>query len=258
MNKRHLELLARALRRRREILFKEVADTEADLQFIAEDRESELEERAQEERAARLFARLDLRGKREIEEIDAALARIADGRYGVCLTCNGRIPLPRLRAQPATPLCIDCAREREKRAAAGERETEVAHGAPAPGELALLSDRELEASLREQVRDDGRVDTEELRIVSRHGVVYLDGAVPSEAEHQILLKLVTDIAGLHEVVDRLRVSEILWEREDRGKTVVEEVSPSRLEPAGTEDVVKSIDEGLDYTPPDAPPPEEEP
>ena len=75
--------MTQQLRRRREALFREVADTEADLQFIAEDRESEFEERAQEERAARLFARLDLRGKHAIEEIDAALRRIAYGSYGV-------------------------------------------------------------------------------------------------------------------------------------------------------------------------------
>jgi hypothetical protein len=88
-------------------------------------------------------------------------------------------------------------------------------------------------------------------------VVYLDGAVPSEAEHQILFKIVTDVVGLREVVDRLQVKEILWERSDRFKPTLEEKKPSRLEPSQTEDVFKSTEEGIEYVPPDEPPPEEE-
>ena len=98
---------------------------------------------------------------------------------------------------------------------------------------------------------------DELRIVSRHGVVYLDGAVPSETEHQMLRKLVTDVEGFQEVVDRLQVKEILWERPERSKPTVEERGPSRLESTVTEDVVKSTEEGVDYVPPVEPPPEEE-
>jgi hypothetical protein len=51
--------LAQALRRQRAALLKQFFDAETDLQSIAEDREPELEERAQEERAARVLAGLD-------------------------------------------------------------------------------------------------------------------------------------------------------------------------------------------------------
>jgi RNA polymerase-binding protein DksA len=239
-------------------LFKEVVDTEADLQFIAEDRESELEERAQEERTARLFARLDNRAKRQIEEIDGALQRLAEGRYGTCADCGETIPLARLRALPATRSCVECAGAAEARLSVASSATEVTHAAAVPADLRLLTDRELEASVREQVREDGRTDMEELRIVCRHGVVHLDGAVPSEAEHQVLLKLVTDVLGLNEVVDRLQVKEILWDRDGRSRsTPDDEEAPSRIQPSQTEDVVKSIEEGIDYAPPDRPPPEEE-
>ena len=100
---------ALALRRQRTALFKEVQDTEADLDFIAQDRESELEERAQEERDARLLVTLDERGKRELEDIDVALRRIEEGCYGVCMECGGEIPKARLNALPATSFCIQCA-----------------------------------------------------------------------------------------------------------------------------------------------------
>ena len=43
--------------------------------------------------------------------IDAALARIADGSYGLCLRRGEPIGHERLAARPAADLCIDCARE---------------------------------------------------------------------------------------------------------------------------------------------------
>jgi RNA polymerase-binding transcription factor DksA len=42
-----------------------------------------------------------------LEEVDAALARIAAGTYGVCEGCGKPIPDDRLRALPWARLCID-------------------------------------------------------------------------------------------------------------------------------------------------------
>jgi DnaK suppressor protein len=42
--------------------------------------------------------------------IDAALQRIEDGSYGVCLGRGEAIGRDRLEARPAATLCIDCAR----------------------------------------------------------------------------------------------------------------------------------------------------
>jgi RNA polymerase-binding protein DksA len=257
MDRRTIESLAQALRHKRSGLFKQAADSEANLAFIAEDRESELEERAQDERAARLFARLDVRAKLAIEEIDATLQRIADGRYGICSACERPIAVERLRALPATPLCLDCARTQEAGIPVSEEEAPVGHTGPVPPDLSLMTDREVEVVLRELVREDGRIDMDELRIVPRHGVVYLDGVVPSEAEHQMLLKLITDGEGFQEVVDRLQVKGILWERPDRSKPKPHAPGLVRSEPSATEDVVTSIEEGIEYVPPVEPPPEEE-
>jgi RNA polymerase-binding transcription factor DksA len=44
----------------------------------------------------------------ELAEIDAALARIREGRYGVCLSCGGPLGLQRLRAIPEARYCIAC------------------------------------------------------------------------------------------------------------------------------------------------------
>lgn len=49
--------------------------------------------------------------RRRVERlrIESALARIGDGSYGECLRCGGDIAIERLRADPATPLCLSCA-----------------------------------------------------------------------------------------------------------------------------------------------------
>jgi len=36
----------------------------------------------------------------ELREVEAALARLAAGRYGLCSDCNDEIPAERLRVQP--------------------------------------------------------------------------------------------------------------------------------------------------------------
>jgi DnaK suppressor protein len=46
-----------------------------------------------------------------LQRIDAALQRIAGGEFGYCAACEEPIAQGRLQADPATPLCIDCANQ---------------------------------------------------------------------------------------------------------------------------------------------------
>lgn len=48
----------------------------------------------------------------EIAQIRAALGRIKDGTYGICVTCGESIAPARLEALPFAQHCIDCARGR--------------------------------------------------------------------------------------------------------------------------------------------------
>jgi DnaK suppressor protein len=50
----------------------------------------------------------------EIRRIEAALQRIDNGAYGYCLQCDEAVAELRLRADPATALCIECAAKREE------------------------------------------------------------------------------------------------------------------------------------------------
>ena len=49
-----------------------------------------------------------------VREIDAALARIADGTYGTCAACGQNIPEERLEAIPYATLCVDDKRAAER------------------------------------------------------------------------------------------------------------------------------------------------
>ncbi len=45
----------------------------------------------------------------ELQRIDSALVRLAEGEYGFCVNCGEEIAARRLELDPAVPICIDCA-----------------------------------------------------------------------------------------------------------------------------------------------------
>jgi DnaK suppressor protein len=49
-----------------------------------------------------------------INQIEAAIERIEDGRFGLCEECGIKIPKPRLEAIPYAALCVDCASQQEE------------------------------------------------------------------------------------------------------------------------------------------------
>jgi RNA polymerase-binding protein DksA len=50
--------------------------------------------------------------REHLADVDAALARLADGSYGTCQTCGRPIGEERLAARPAARTCIGCTRRR--------------------------------------------------------------------------------------------------------------------------------------------------
>lgn len=271
------EEFAQQLRQQREALLKEVAAGEADLRTSESERASELEERAQEALATRLFARLDDRRKQQIEAIDRALQRIALGTYGICVRCGEPIPLARLRALPTALVHVQCTREEEQGPpvmteeeqplAIGEADTLMATDQEEeppeeveaeartermPPDISGLSDEEIEDYIREHLAEDGRVDPDELQITFHSGVIHLDGALPSEEQHQILLQYVTDFAGIQEVVDSLVINELLWEREDRTDSPEDQEAASGSLSEAMEEMIESDQGEEDYEPPAEP------
>ena len=261
MYEKDIVRLREMLLRQRQEIFERFRRLESDWQALQE-RDIELEEEAQKADLTGTFNQLDEFGKQEIEEIDLALYKMADGKYGICENCQKSISLERLEALPATRLCRECAYEYEEKQEKLPRAREVISPEKVPSEYRNLSDKELEMVILEHLRDDSRLDLEELEIFCRKGVVYLEGSVPSESEHQILLKTLTDIMGFGAIIDHLQINELIWEREDRapGKDTnalgKDECSVYNEEEI-TDDVFESLKEEIPYIFPDRPPPEEE-
>jgi len=114
MNKQLVEQLAEQLRRRRSSL---IFDTgyRAIAPDIVDERKSELEESAQLDRITSVDNRHAHRGQKTPPDVEAALVRLATCSYGTCHICEDDTGSARPKALPTATLCIDCAKDREKK-----------------------------------------------------------------------------------------------------------------------------------------------
>jgi len=256
-----LQDLRSELQRERRALVEAAGAHDEELDAVAAAAREEFEEQAQRERDAQALERLGEAEQSRVRDIDGALARMDAGIYEICESCGRKIAEERLCAEPAARLCADCARRAEAPASLleAEGETTPPPGGQLPPDLDGLDDEELARYLGDLVREDGRIDAQELRISARAGVVYLEGALPSEPEHEMVRNILTDVAGIGEIVDHLEIQRLAWERADRDKAENAADRPPGSYPdrepyGGTEDVSLTQEEGVNYDPPDNPPP----
>ncbi len=93
----------------------QVADLEAQLAALFDaSQDSNADDEHDPEGATIGFERAQLQAvldaaRARLNDLDAALARVATGDYGTCEVCGGPIGAERLAALPATRRCIDCA-----------------------------------------------------------------------------------------------------------------------------------------------------
>lgn len=103
------------LQRRRRAILETTRRADAELDALrAAERVSEFEEGAQTEHEAFTLSRLGETQRREIQQIDAAIARLDAGEYGFCAECDQEIDPRRLKALPYALLCTECATRRER------------------------------------------------------------------------------------------------------------------------------------------------
>jgi DnaK suppressor protein len=76
---------------------------------------------ASEERDREINFILSDRERAKSQQIEDALARIAEGNYGDCESCGLEIAEERLRALPFTRLCRDCQQDQEREARSQRR-----------------------------------------------------------------------------------------------------------------------------------------
>lgn len=67
------------------------------------------EDRASERQGDEVLEALGHADLDELRRIDAALARVEDGSYGICAKCGDAISDARLQAVPTAALCRNCA-----------------------------------------------------------------------------------------------------------------------------------------------------
>jgi DnaK suppressor protein len=102
-------------------LLESIARTEAELATPVEDRgEDTTASQHPADVASDLYAReiallTDLTLREQIAEIDAALARMDNDTYGICVDCGDRVPEARLEVHPQAARCIVCQTREERR-----------------------------------------------------------------------------------------------------------------------------------------------
>jgi len=64
--------------------------------------------------AAEMEVAMVMRESQELQEIEAALARIDNGSYGSCADCGDEIGQARLKANPAAKRCLPCQEQYER------------------------------------------------------------------------------------------------------------------------------------------------
>lgn len=111
-----VETRARLEHLRREILKASRRAATAIDELRAAERDPEPAEASQSEQLQYDLSRLGEEEQRQLARIDAAIARLEAGRYGVCRDCGEPIDSGRLAALPAVLDCAECARGREESA----------------------------------------------------------------------------------------------------------------------------------------------
>ncbi len=89
-------------------LARTVASTDSDLETLAAHESREIAEDRATGTVGELLARLEGAARAELEEIDAAQARLEGGVFGACETCSRPISVKRLRQTPTMRRCESC------------------------------------------------------------------------------------------------------------------------------------------------------
>lgn len=114
MRKAFLKSQRARLLKMREQLLEDIASAAATTRESEKDEGMDAYDLASEERDRDIHLILSDRDRQKLQHIDEALARIADGSYGICEECELDIAEERLKALPFTHLCVTCQADLEK------------------------------------------------------------------------------------------------------------------------------------------------
>lgn len=100
---------AKQLEALREELTHRINAIEADVHHKKEPVEKDFAEQVTQRENDDVLSAIDNEAQHTVQLIDAALARIKNGDYGICAKCGEEIPERRLAALPYVTTCMNCA-----------------------------------------------------------------------------------------------------------------------------------------------------
>jgi len=116
MDKAFKEKMLKALNNLKETILRQLALENSEFQELIEDmKPKDLADIASDDIDRRILESLGSAEMRRLQLIEAALGRLRDGRYGVCMSCGKKIPRERLEAIPYAVLCVECKASEERR-----------------------------------------------------------------------------------------------------------------------------------------------
>ncbi len=114
MKEQNLGTIKQKLLKERQELMDEVRNKYAASREIGESNVPDLADVSSNAYNREMLLNLSEAHHRQMQDIDAALARLESGEYGICAGCGDEIPPRRMEVRPFSRYCIDCKTEIEK------------------------------------------------------------------------------------------------------------------------------------------------
>lgn len=114
MKKNELKFFKKLLEERKEQIIKNINDSVKEIAELRENGVADEFDAASINSDSNLEHSIASKQRYELDAIDVALRKIANGAYGICEMCEDEINLERLKAKPQAKLCITCREISEK------------------------------------------------------------------------------------------------------------------------------------------------
>jgi DnaK suppressor protein len=114
MNEKDLEIIKQDLIKQRQQLLDEVQAKYAASREIGESNVPDLADVSSNAYNREMLLNLSEAHHRQMQDIDAALARFDSGDYGICAGCGEDISPRRMEVRPFSRYCIECKTDIEK------------------------------------------------------------------------------------------------------------------------------------------------
>lgn len=116
MEREFVDEMKDSLFKLKEDIIRNLISENSDFREIIEDMDpKDLADIASDDIDRKTIEAIGVQELKRLRLIDAALSRIQNGRYGICMKCDRKIPRERLQAIPYALMCIECKTSEERR-----------------------------------------------------------------------------------------------------------------------------------------------